>query len=84
MNAIIMRKITITTNYQALPDVGSPVSVCISAPPGNAGDVIFKGDDDSEVPWIPGEFHDLHSVDLTTIEVKGTADDVLTVIGGTW
>jgi hypothetical protein len=46
--------------------------------------VYFRGDDGSDVPWISGEWHSLKSVDLADIYIKGTAGDVVTVVGGTW
>ncbi|MFO8015096.1 MAG: hypothetical protein R6X20_17550, partial [Phycisphaerae bacterium] len=59
-------------------------SVTISCPPANAGTVYFKGDDGSDVPWVPGEWHSLVRVNLAEIEVKGTPGDVITLVGGTW
>jgi len=84
MNNIIQRKIIVTGSYQPL--VGSPLigSVTISALPGNAGEVFFRGDDGGDVPCQPGEWHCFRSVDLSQIFVKGTPGDVITVIGGTW
>lgn len=84
MNNIIMRKITVTAVYQALSNKSLVGSVTISTLPGNAANVYFKGDDGSDVPWIPGEWHDLTRVDLSTIQVKGTPGDVVTVVGGSW
>jgi hypothetical protein len=46
--------------------------------------VFFQGDDGSDVPWVPGEYHAVYRVDLSRILVKGTPGDQVTVIGGTW
>jgi hypothetical protein len=84
MNNVVMRKITVTANYQPLAAVKTVASVTISTPPANSGTVFFRGDDGSDVPWIGGEWHTLKSVDLADIYIKGTAGDVVTVVGGTW
>jgi len=84
MNNIVMRKITVTSEYQPLVSTGLVASVTISTPPSNAGNVLFKGDDGSDVPWIPGQWHEFKSIDLSAVEVKGTPGDVVTVVGGTW
>lgn len=84
MNNIIMRKITVTGTYQPLVASKLIGSVCISCAPGNQGAVNFRGDDVSDVPWQPSEWHDFHNIDLAQIMVKGTAGDIVTVVGGTW
>lgn len=86
MNNTLMRKIDVTAEYAPLADSTTVASVTISCPPGNAGDVTFKSLDDSgdEVPWVPGEWHALERVDLARIEIKGTAGDTVTIVGGTW
>jgi hypothetical protein len=84
MNNVVMRKIIVTADYQPLASGALVASVEISTPPTNDDPVIFKGDDGSEVPWLPGEFHSFTSVDLATLQVKGTPGDVVTVVGGTW
>ena len=84
MNNFIMRKFTVSATYQALATSRLVASVTISCPPSNVGNVNFKGDDGTDVPWIPGEWHDFVSVNLAEIQVKGTAGDVVTIVGGTW
>ncbi len=84
MNNVIMRKVILTAEYQALSAVALIGSVEISCPAGNAGPAIFRGDDASEVPWMPGEWHAFVAVNLAEILVKGTPGDVVTVVGGTW
>ena len=84
MNNFINRKITVTTSYQPLVSTKFVGSVTISCPPSNTGNVLFKGDDGTDVPWIPGEWHDLVSVNLNEMQIKGNAGDSVTVIGGTW
>ena len=56
MNNVIMRKIVVTSDYQSLVAEQLIGSVTISTPPTNAGNVLFKGDDGSDVPWIPGQY----------------------------
>ena len=84
MNNIIMRKVVLTANYQQLSAVSMVASVCISCPPGNAGIAYFKGDDGSDVPWQPSEWHRFVRVNLADIQAKGTPGDVLTLVGGSW
>ena len=84
MNNVILRKIVVTAEYQPLSEVRMIASSTISTPPTNAGNVLFRADDDSEVEWIPGEWHEFRSVNLAEIKVKGTPGDVVTIVGGTW
>lgn len=84
MNNIILRTHTVTADYQPLVANRLIGSVTISTPPTNAANVIFQGDDGSEVPWIPGEWHEFRSINLADLVVKGTPGDVVTVKGGTW
>ena len=84
MNNTIMRTITVTADYQPLASQRLVGSVTISCPPGNAGPVIFKGDDGSEVPWIAGEWHSFRSIDLSAVLVKGMPGDTISIVGGTW
>lgn len=85
MNNVIMRKVIVTANYQPLSATSLIGSVEISAAPSNVANVFFKGDDGSDVPWVAGEFHGgFKSVDLNTIQVKGTPGDVVTIVGGSW
>ena len=81
MNNVIIRKVSVTANYQPLATSSLVGSVAISCPPTNVGNVNFKGDDGSDVPWIPGEWHEFARVNLADIQVKGTAGDVVTIIG---
>ena len=84
MNNIIMRKQSVTTAYVALASERTVVTVTISCPPGNAANVLFKCQDGTDVPWVPGEWHTLHSVNLADIEIKGTVGDTVTIVGGSW
>lgn len=85
MNNIVMRKVTVTANFQPVTDQAIEVaSVEISASPDNAGSVIFMGDDGSEVPFVPGEYHQFQHVNLADFKVKGQPGDVVTLVGGTW
>jgi len=84
MNNTIMRRIDVAGSYQPLVSGKLVGSVTISCPPTNAGDVYFEGDDGSDVPWVPGEWHDFRSVNLADIKVKGTVGDTVTAVGGTW
>jgi len=84
MNNVVMRKIDVAGSYQPLVSAKLVASVTISCPPDNAGDVLFKCGDGEDVPWVPGEWHELRSANLAEIEVKGTSGDTVTLVGGTW
>ena len=84
MNNVFMRKIDVTGNYLPLVSEKTVVTVTISTPPTNADNVLFKGDDGSDVFFLPGEWHFFKSVNLADIQIKGTVGDVLTLVGGTW
>lgn len=84
MHNVIQRRIAVTAAYQPLVSQPLVGSVTISAPPTNVAAAYFKGDDGSDVPWVPGEWHEFRSVDLATIQVKGTVGDIITVVGGSW
>jgi len=85
MNNVIMRKIIVTSEYQPLSSKkGEVASVEISASPNNTGVVFFRGDDGSDVSWLPGEYHSLNRVNISELFLKGTPGDVVTIIGGTW
>lgn len=84
MNNTIMRNISVTADWQPLSNERLVASVTISTPPTNAAAVVFRGDDGSEVPWQPGEWHEFRSVNLAEIFIKGQVGDRVTAIGGTW
>lgn len=84
MNNIVMRKMDITSGFAPISSVSLIVSVTISCPPSNVDDVFFVGDDGVDVPWMPGEWHEFRSIDLSSIQIKGTVGDIVTIIGGTW
>ncbi len=84
MNNIIARKITLTTSWQTLASDKTVASITLTAPSYNSANVILEGDTDDEVPLEPGEWHELEHVNLADIRVKGTAGDIVTVVGGTW
>jgi len=84
MNNILMRQVAVGADYAPLAAERTVVTVTISCPPANTGNVLFKGDDGSDVPWLPGEWHTLVSVNLADIQIKGTVGDCVTLVGGTW
>ena len=86
MNNVILRKIVVTSSWQPLSENPLVASVTISTPPTNAATVLFrtKNEPAHEVPFVPGEWHDFQRVNLAEIEIKGTANDLVTLTGGTW
>ena len=80
----VQRSITVTTSYAPLSSLNEVYATMdVSCPPGNTGSVFFLGDDNEDVPWIPGEWHTLSHTDLYSLQIKGTAGDIVTVVGGT-
>ena len=84
MNNLIMRSVAVADEYHPLSTRDLVASVTVSCLPTNAGPVFFRGDDGSEVPWLPGEWHEFWNVNLAEITFRGTEGDVVTVVGGTW
>lgn len=84
MNNVVQRQIALTPDWQPLSVVPLVASVDVSCLPQNIGLAWFEGDDGSEVPWLPGEWHQFQRVDLNRLRVRGSSGDAITVIGGTW
>ena len=84
MHNLVQRRVTVTADWQLISEVSLVASVDVSCLPQNVGLVWFQGDDGSEVPWLPGEWHQFQRIDLGALRVRGTPGDTLTVIGGTW
>ena len=84
MNNAIARKIEVTSDYQPLAAEQTVATVTVSTPPANVADVYLLGDTGQDVPLAPGEWHTFRSIDLSALKVKGTAGDIVTIIGGTW
>ena len=87
MNNVVMRKVVVTADWRPLSAGRLVASFEVSTPPTNAGVVLFQGDDGSEVPWAPGEYHSFRKVNLADIRVKappGSPGALVTVVGGTW
>jgi len=83
MNNTLLKQIDVTADWQALSSVSLVASVTISAPPTNAGNVLLRNGE-GQVEMIPGEWQAFHHVNLAELEIKGTAGDVVTIVGGTW
>jgi hypothetical protein len=85
MNNVVMFKINLSPAYQALSAAKLIASVTISCPPTNSGTAYLKvGTGGVEVPWVSGEWHAFQNIDISTLYMRGSAPDVVTVIGGTW
>ena len=88
MNNTILRKIDVTDSWQPLSATRLVATVTVRTLSTNAGNVLFRTTDEQahEVPFTPGSWHDLKSVDLSTIEVKDESEsgNIVTVVGGTW
>ncbi len=84
MNNLIARKIDLTPSYQPMASKRTVATVTLSAPPTNTEVIYLLGDTGQDIPLVPGEWHTLHHVDLSAIQVKGVSGDIVTLIGGTW
>ena len=84
MHNLVQRRVVLTADWQPVSAVPLVASVDVSCLPQNIGLVWFQGDDGSEVPWLPGEWHQFQRIDLGNLRVRGSPGDTLTVIGGTW
>ena len=80
MATAYMKKVVVAAEYAAIEAARTVVNCEISCPPANVGNVTFKVGG-SEVEWIAGEYHSFRELDLSSIQVKGTPGDVITVIG---
>jgi len=79
-----LNTITLTAVYQALSATSLIGTYTITASPANAGSVTIKGSNGVDTVIVAGEWHKLENIDLSTISVKGTANDLVTVIGETF
>jgi hypothetical protein len=77
----VIRTATVTADYAPISATPLVATVDISCPPANTAAVKFRGDDGSDNEWIPGENHRFPNVDLSTIYIKGTPGDKVTVAG---
>jgi hypothetical protein len=83
-NGIIMRTVEVTDEYAPLSPVPLIGTVNISALPTNSGPVFFKAGENEEAWFMPGEYHQFIRIPIHSISIKGTAGDMVTIIGGTW
>lgn len=80
-DAYILQKL-ITTGYVRLTSTHVIVHDCtIQAVSANAGNVSFKDNAGNIVEWVPGEWYVFRCVDLNSLQVLGTAQDHVTIIG---
>lgn len=85
MHNAIMFPIWLSGTFQPLYAVKLIASVTISCPPSNTAPAYFKvGATGGSVPWVPGEWHEFKNIDLSTLYVRGSAPDLVSIIGGTW
>lgn len=84
MRNVFMKSITVTAVFQKLMDVPTVLTVTITAGPANAQPLQFRVDGGAIANWPKGVSHTLVGVDLSRIEVKGTAGDTVLIVGGTW
>ena len=81
-NAIV-KSLTLTASWQKISDVSLVGSVTIALPRGNSGDASVRVSGGSTETWPKDTSAVLAGVDLSTIEFKGTAGDLVLVSGNT-
>ena len=78
----IIRQASLTSEYAPVSETSEVCFVTLSAPATNQHTANVLGDDGAtDVPMSPGQQFPLHAVDLADIRLKGTAGDVITIIG---
>ncbi len=82
-NNAFMKQIAVAEQSQPLGE-NAVYTVDVSCPPSNTAPVYVRADGGEEVPWIPGEYHNLRRIRLSEISVRGTPGDVVSIVGGTW
>ena len=83
-NNVVLKMIELTDQFQPLSAVPLVASITLSAPPANSGAVTLRTPAGAEAEMIPGEWHTLYRVNLARLEVRGSAGDMLSMVGGTW
>ncbi len=83
-NSIILRTVEVTEEWRPLSPEPLVGTVDVSTPPTNSGPVFFKAGVGEEAWFLPGEFHAFQRIPIHSVFVKGTAGDMVTIIGGTW
>jgi len=82
MSRPFFKTVELTDQFVALAQGRTVLNVTISAPPTNVAAVTLRDPEGREVDLVPGEWHELKSIDLAGIDAKGQAGDELTLVGG--
>lgn len=84
-NQYIARVVTHNGSYQKLSATALVATGKLLVLTGNSAATTLLGDDGStDIPLDKGQQYDLVNVDLSTIQVKGTASDKVVFVGGSW
>ena len=83
--AFIARQIVLTSEYQAASDSSEVASVRVTNE-GASTNYMLGDDGETDIPLKAGGQFDFHGVDLSTLQFKGTAEQIITIIGpvGRW
>ncbi len=81
---VLQREQNVYTGLYSLLDGNLTGTFEVTCPITNAGIVYFRGDDDSDVPWQPGESHTFNNVSTSNIRMKGTLGDKVMVRSTSW
>jgi len=86
MNNIYANTVVLTAEYQVLSDSRLVLSFVLTSPATNVNAVAvrFNARDTEVVTVLPGEWHEFKVTNLADIEVKGTANETVTIVGGSW
>ena len=79
---IYQKTLTLTTDWQALSATALVLDATLMVPQSNYGDVAVRinADDSTLAYWPAGAPVAMRNVDLSRIQVKGTAGDKFTVV----
>jgi hypothetical protein len=80
-NRVIAISVTLASGYAALSATALVADVEITSISTNADAYILGSDGTTHVIWKAGQTHTFVGVDLASIQMKGTAGNVVTIIG---
>lgn len=81
MRNIFMKSISLTAAYQKLATERTVLTVTIIANPLNVGVMQIRVDGGTAANWPKGVSNSFAGIDISRIEVKGSAGDSLLVVG---
>ena len=77
----VTRTIPVTAVFTPLSAARCQFRGWISNPPTNVANVTYKDLEGREVAMIPGENYPFEDINLQDLQIKGTVDDIVTIVG---